>query len=375
MVDPDGIVTEAARALNAQLHILIVSPGFPANEADDTCIPALQEYLRAFVTAYPGVRVTVIALHYPFTTVPYRWHGIDVLPLGATNSLLKKPFLWYRAIRHARSVHRAHPANVVHSFWLGESAVVGSFAADRIGALHVCTLMGQELRHMNRYASFLRNGPTRFFALSAFQEKEFERRMGRRSDGIIPWGVDAAAAAGPEPSRDASGREIDLLGAGSLIAVKNFRLFIQTAAAIARKRPTLRCVIAGEGPDRPAIEALIRENGLEKSVTLTGMIPRREVLALMRTSKILLHPSEYEGFGYVFAEALACDMEIVSFDVGAARPSPRWQVARSEEELISCTERALDAPSGLSPLRLFPVEETVVRYAAVYGIDAHGGTR
>ena len=358
--------------MRAPKHILIVSPGFPADEKDDSCIPALQEYLRAFSAAYPDVRITVIALHYPFTTIPYAWNGIDVFPLCGSNSLPKKPSLWFSAIRRARSIHRDHRADIVHSFWLGECAVVGAFIAKRAGAEHVCTLMGQELRQANRYASLLRGGPTRFFALSRFQEKDLQSRMGRPADGIIPWGVDAGTLAVPEMSPNPAPREIDLLGAGSLTEIKNFRLFVLAAAAAARKRPGLRCVIAGDGPERPALESMIRENGLEKSVTLTGMIPRRDVLALMRKSKILLHPSLYEGFGYVFAEALASGMEIVSFEVGAARPHPRWHIAGGGGEFAGIALRALDAASDSSPLALFPVTETVGRYASAYGLAVPG---
>ena len=352
-------------------HILLLTPGFPAGESDDGCIPALQEYVRAFSAAHPEARLTVVALQYPFTSAPYRWNTIDVHPLGGSNSVLAKPLLWYRAVRQAESIHAIHPVSVIHSFWLGECAMAGAFIANRTGTPHVCTLMGQEMRKQNRYAALLRNGPTRFFALTPFQDRDLEGRTGRHADGIIPWGVAAGTDADPGPGA----RDIDLLGAGSFGPLKNFGLFLSTAAAAAKKRPALRCVIAGDGPDRARIESLIGEYGLEKNVTLTGMIPRHEVLALMQRSKILLHPSLYEGFGYVFAEALACGMEIVSFEVGAARPHPRWHVAASAAEFPGLVERALDSAAGHPPLILFPIRATVDAYAAVYGLADAGEGR
>ena len=102
------------------------------------------------------------------------------------------------------------------------------------------------------------------------------------------------------------------------------------AASLVSGRPRLRCVIAGDGPERPDLERLVGERALGNNVTFAGMIPRREVLALMLRTKVLLHPSRYEGFGYVFAEALACGAEVVSFRVGCAREHPGWHIAAGE---------------------------------------------
>ena len=78
---------------------------------------------------------------------------------------------------------------------------------------------------------------------------------------------------------------------------------------------------------------LIHDFGLEDHITLMGILPREEVLRHMNQSHILLHPSLYESFGFVFSEALYSGMSIVSFPVGAAQRGKKWKVAKNEEEM------------------------------------------
>jgi hypothetical protein len=71
----------------------------------------------------------------------------------------------------------------------------------------------------------------------------------------------------------------------------------------------------------------------------------------------------------VFAEALANGMNIVSFNVGYAQKNPKWHIANSEENFISITKKLLGEKLDFNPLNLFPLAETVSRYAAIYGIN------
>jgi glycosyltransferase involved in cell wall biosynthesis len=89
----------------------------------------------------------------------------------------------------------------------------------------------------------------------------------------------------------------------------------------------------------------------------------------MQRSKIFIHPSKFEGFGYVFAEALANGMNIVSFNVGYAQPHPKWFIAEDKEEFINITLNLLSSKLDYSAVNLFPLTETVKRYASLYEIN------
>src|SRR5262249_13516926 len=136
---------------------------------------------------------------------------------------------------------------------------------------------------------------------------------GRRVDHIVPTGL------GPEalrPIDETLERTIDVLGVGSLTAIKDFESFFEIVSELRRVYPTLQCTIIGEGPQRAELEKYIAEHGLHQTMRLAGRLPRHAVLETMRNAKILLHTARYEGQGYVILEALAAGTRVVCRDVG-----------------------------------------------------------
>jgi glycosyltransferase involved in cell wall biosynthesis len=89
----------------------------------------------------------------------------------------------------------------------------------------------------------------------------------------------------------------------------------------------------------------------------------------MQRSKIFIHPSKFEGSGYVFAEALANGLNIVSFNVGYAQPHPKWFIAGDEEDFMNITIKLLASKLDFNPVNPFPLAETVSRYALLYELD------
>ncbi len=47
-------------------HIVILTPGFPKNEQDTTCIPPLQAYVENFTAIHPEIKMSIISFQYPF---------------------------------------------------------------------------------------------------------------------------------------------------------------------------------------------------------------------------------------------------------------------------------------------------------------------
>jgi glycosyltransferase involved in cell wall biosynthesis len=70
------------------------------------------------------------------------------------------------------------------------------------------------------------------------------------------------------------------------------------------RRPEARLVVAGDGSDRPRLEARARSLGLSDVVTFTGRVGDRELAALYERCGFLVMPSRDEGFGLVFLEAM-----------------------------------------------------------------------
>jgi len=76
----------------------------------------------------------------------------------------------------------------------------------------------------------------------------------------------------------------------------------------------VKLLMVGDGPDRPACEALARERGIWSDVRFIGkQEPVEEILSI---ADLFLMPSASETFGLAALEAMACSVPVVSSDIG-----------------------------------------------------------
>ena len=347
--------------MNSAKHILFLVPGFPANENDFNCIPPLQEFLLKFESSYPDVKVTVISFQYPYQHKDYLWNGLKVFPLNGKNYAVKKPLIWLQALLKATSNHKSNKIDVIHSLWLGECAMIGNILSKKFNCEHICTLMGQDVKTTNRYLRLSKNKRIKIIALSKNQSDQYLQLTGRKVDEIIHWGID-------DQNFNNTKREIDLLAVGSLIQLKNYSLFIKLIAELRKIHPDIKCKLVGTGPELSTLTTLVKEKGISENIEFTGLLSRTGIFKLMRKSKIFVHPSTFEGSGYVFAEALVNGMNIVSFNVGYAQQHPKWSIANDEEGFINLVKNLLNKSLDYYPVNIFPLKETIERYASIYGL-------
>ena len=128
---------------------------------------------------------------------------------------------------------------------------------------------------------------------------------------VVPNGIDLSRIAAVPPAAE----EWDVIFTGRLIREKNVDLLLRALAAVREEVPDLRALIVGDGPERPALEALARDLGLDESVTFTGFLPDYDsVIAAMKASRVFVLPSTREGFGIAALEAMACGLPVVTVD-------------------------------------------------------------
>lgn len=344
-----------------QRYIVFLVPGFPADEQDSTCIPALQQYAY-HVSRVQGMKIAVIAFQYPFSGGHYDWQGIPVYACGgAGRGGWRRLRTWLRAIIYFLRIFRREKISTIHSFWLSECALLGQLLAGMLRIRHVASIMGQDAQAGNRYLKLLRRRRMSVTAPSAFAAAVFRKATGREVQRIIPIGLAAEDLPAAAVERD-----IDILGVGALTALKNYRQFIELIDRLRPEFPNLRCVIIGEGPEREALEAQIAEKGLQAQIRLAGQLSRPEVLAQMARSRILLHPSTYESQGYVLMEALYCGMAVVCFPVGYTVPSQRLRVCRDAAEMARELADLLRQNPPTQSLLLKPITETVSEFQELY---------
>ena len=137
--------------------------------------------------------------------------------------------------------------------------------------------------------------------------------------GVLSRGVDlrqfSPARRSPElrAAWQAPDGEVVVLHVGRFAAEKNYSLLFRAYAAMREANPRLRCVLVGDGPLRPALQAAHPE------CRFTGFIPRDDLARHYASADVYVHASLTETFGNVLTEALASGLAVAGFDYAAAR--------------------------------------------------------
>jgi len=127
---------------------------------------------------------------------------------------------------------------------------------------------------------------------------------------VTPEVLEGARAALDHPWF-ASGAPPVVLSAGRLTWEKSYDCLIR-AFAMVRERRRVRLVILGEGPERPHLEALVRELQMEADVQLPGFA--KNPYAFMSRAAVFVLSSTSEGLPTALIEALATGTPVVSTD-------------------------------------------------------------
>ena len=102
-------------------------------------------------------------------------------------------------------------------------------------------------------------------------------------------------------------------GVGRLSEQKNFSLFLRVAREVLQDLPQVYFAIAGEGPERPKLEALARDLGIASRVRFLGYVG--EMTELYPALDVLLMTSRSEGTPLTVLEAMAMGVPVVAAQV------------------------------------------------------------
>lgn len=320
--------------------LVILSPGFPKDEADSTCIPPQQVFVRNLKLQFPALNIIVLAFEYPFYSVHYQWNGATVISFGGKNrGGITRLSNWLRVWLTLRRLNKQHRLIGLLSFWMGDCAFIANSFAKRNNLKHFCWILGQDAKPRNKYFRWTKPDGKSLIALSDFIRKEIKNNYSVIPAHIIPVGVDPCLLGDVQVKRD-----IDILGAGSLIPLKLFSLLINMVSTLHIYFPDIRAVICGDGPERELLSRLIKDYQLEKNIELTGELPHASVLDLMQRSKVFAHPSSYEGLGMVCLEALHAGAQVVSFVRPMDQAIKNWHFARTHDEMVNMLKAILEDP-------------------------------
>jgi glycosyltransferase involved in cell wall biosynthesis len=103
-----------------------------------------------------------------------------------------------------------------------------------------------------------------------------------------------------------------LVAVGRLVPQKGFDLLLEAFARVSPEFPGWTLTIWGEGPERPALEALRDRFGLNSKVLMPGNTAAPG--AWTKSADLFVLSSRFEGWGLVVGEALAAGIPVLSFD-------------------------------------------------------------
>ena len=105
-----------------------------------------------------------------------------------------------------------------------------------------------------------------------------------------------------------------LISVGRLSPEKGYLDLLKIYLDLKNKKCRWHLDIVGDGSERSKLERFIKENNLEKDVTLHGFKNSKEIEKLMQKSSIYVMTSYTESFGIVLLEAMSNGLPCIAFD-------------------------------------------------------------
>jgi glycosyltransferase involved in cell wall biosynthesis len=137
---------------------------------------------------------------------------------------------------------------------------------------------------------------------------------------VIPLGLELLPLTGELP-RGVLRREAGIADAapfigmvGRLVPIKDVPTFLRAACLVRAARPEARFALVGDGEERPALERLARDLGLDGSVAFLGW--RHDLAPVYGDLDLVVNASRNEGTPVALIEALAAARPVVATRVG-----------------------------------------------------------
>jgi colanic acid/amylovoran biosynthesis glycosyltransferase len=209
----------------------------------------------------------------------------------------------YAVLLEGRGVDHIH----VHHGYFG--SWIAMVAARLLGVDFSMTLHGSDLLLHGVYLDTKLDGCA--FCLTV---SEFNRRYILERYSLVDQAKVIVARLGVEvpehvarmvPRPRPKGAPFRLLAVGRLHAVKDHAFLVQACEQLRGRDVDFECLIAGEGPERRNLEALIRGCHLGKRVRLLGHLPRAGMDSFYARADVVVLTSRSEGIPLVLMEAMA----------------------------------------------------------------------
>jgi len=248
-------------------------------------------------------------------------------------------------------------------------------------------------RALLRYERLAIRWPDATIAVSK-RMQAYGSAIGGTRIAAIPNAVDSDYwTPGPAPS---NGRPPTILVPRMHVPKNGIEYAIEAMSSIAKSAQDARMLVTGDGPLRPALEALARQAAGDR-IVFPGMVSQEELRELYRQVDLVVIPSvttmgTQENTSIAALEAMACGTPVVATDIGGLPEVVRSGVdgyliperdpkalANAALTLLSETERArkMGAEARRHVVSVFSTQSWAERVVRVYeaALDARGARR
>jgi glycosyltransferase involved in cell wall biosynthesis len=137
---------------------------------------------------------------------------------------------------------------------------------------------------------------------------------------------------------------------------KGYDIVIESLQELIKKNPSFKYLIIGkyDHAEKRRLDQLIRKAGLQSRVVFTGFVPDEELSRHFNLADIYIMPSEKEGFGIVFIEAMYYNKPVIAGNKDGSKdallngklgvlvdPSSREEVSEAIENIAGDKSRYL----------------------------------
>ena len=273
----------------------------------------------------PGVDSQVLVANTSARTVREAWRGVPVTRIASFGSIGSVgicpgfPFALAAATRDVTVLHEPNPVALVSDcVTVSHGPLVVWFHSE---------VVRPQWKYELLYRPFLRRVLSRAsrIVVSSPRLAEYARELSdfRHKCVVIPFGLDtshlaetpAIAGRAAEIAREFPGPRV--LFVGRLVPYKGVDVLIDAMASL-----EATCLIVGDGPLRPSLEAHAASRGVSSRVRFLGGVSDADLAAHLHACDLFVLPSvtRQETFGVVQLEAMACGRPVVSTDLETGVP-------------------------------------------------------
>jgi len=251
--------------------------------------------------------------HPRYLALPGRWPRLKPVAIAAGSWQTVRPL-------HARA-----PFDLVDTHFAHPDAAAALRVANRLGLPLVVTLRGSDIhrdlrdtRLRPRIVETCRRAAAIITVASRLAEAVVEAGIDPSLIHRIPNGVDSELFTWQERASARKAAGVDsatplLLAVGQLLPVKGFDVLLDAFANLAA---SCRLRIAGEGPQRGALEKRARQLHIQDRIRFLGLVPHVQLAREYAAADVFCLSSRNEGCPNAVLEALAAGCPVAAVAVG-----------------------------------------------------------